>query len=64
VIPTRALADSPGNPLRRRVQAYLQVHSHEHLTAEMLAVRLELPRQEIEAILAAWVWWVLLTDRV
>ena len=53
MIPTRALADSPGNPLRRRVQAYLQVHSHEHLTAEMLAVRLELPRQEIEAILAA-----------
>lgn len=51
-MPRPIVADSSQSPLRRRVQAYLQVHSYENLTAATLAERLEVPREEIDAMLA------------
>jgi type IV pilus assembly protein PilB len=54
VNPLRPIVTEPGQtPLRRRVQAYIQVHSHEQVTAAILAARLEVPREEIDAVLAA-----------
>ncbi len=47
------VTETKQTPLRRRVQAYLQVHIHEQLTAAALATRLEVPREEIDAILTA-----------